>query len=53
MRGERLIVELYMNYGYSKIGKDFALVVWSDEAPVRVVHMGGLISAHWDDFSLD
>ena len=42
-----------MNYAYSKMGRDFALVVWSDVAPLRVVHNGGLISAHWDDFSLD
>ena len=43
-----------MNYGYdSGLGKDFSLTVWSTVAPVRVVHMGGLISDHWDDFSLD
>ena len=53
-RDEKLTVELYMNFGYDVgLGKDFALTVWSDTAPVRVIHMGGLISDHWDNFSLD
>ena len=50
---EKLIVELYMNWGWDEIGKDFSLTAWSDVEPVRVIHMGGLISDHWEDFSLD
>ena len=52
--GEKLTVELYMNFGYDVgLGKDFGLTAWSDLAPVRLVHMGGLISDRWDNFDLD
>ena len=51
---QKLKVELYMNFGSDVgLGKDFALTAWSDVEPVRVIHMGGLISDHWDDFDLD
>ena len=49
-----MIVELYMNFGYDVgLGKDFGLTAWSEVGPVKLIHMGGLVSDHWDDYDLD
>ena len=45
---ERLDVQMFMNWGTTEgIGRDFSLTVYSDVEPVRVIHMGGLISDEW------
>ena len=45
---EKVDVHMYMNWGAAEgIGRDFSLTVYSDVEPVRVVHMGGLISDEW------
>ena len=41
-------MHMYMNWGTNEgIGRDFSVTVYSDVEPVRVVHMGGLISDEW------